>query len=198
MNHQFVFEDGTGNRLTEDGQPMDIVADTDMMELEDLATMETYTKQHGSKNSKPVHSTTGTKTAYEDRMVETRTYSKYSEHTRKLVIDYYVEKLCSAAAAGRHYNVERKTAQRWIKAFKEQQNRRLALAEDIDETSDNDAAKQRGKQRILGQEHKDFLVNFIDDHPTAVLEQAMESLKEQFEGLTVSKSSLLRGMALVA
>jgi hypothetical protein len=48
MNHQFVFEDGKGNLLTEDGQPMDIVADTDMMELEDLATMYTCTKQHGS------------------------------------------------------------------------------------------------------------------------------------------------------
>lgn len=82
--------------------------------------------------------------------------------------------------------MERKTAQRWIKEFKEQQNRRLALAEAIDYTSDNDTAKQRGKQRMLGQEHKDFLVNFIDDHPTAVLDQAIESLKEQSEGLTVS------------
>jgi hypothetical protein len=36
----------------------------------------------------------------------------------------------------------------------------------------------------------------MDDHPTAVLDQAMESLKEHFEGLTVSKSSVHRCMTI--
>lgn len=106
MNHQFVFENGKGNVLTEDSQPMNIVADTGMMELEDLATMDTYTKQHGSvtweqQNVKQgLRNTRNQSTPLQEQkqhttkieMVETRTYCKDSEDIRNLVIDYYVDK----------------------------------------------------------------------------------------------------------
>lgn len=126
MDHTFIFEDGKGNQLTEDRLPMDLSTGEDFLELEDLTTMDAYIKVYVTVNWKQEdidnrprksgsRSTHLRKKKVVTEVPETRTYNKYSEETWNLVIAYSLEEVCSAAAVGKHYNVERKTAQRWIK-----------------------------------------------------------------------------------
>ncbi|KAG0185626.1 hypothetical protein DFQ28_009058, partial [Apophysomyces sp. BC1034] len=97
----------------------------------------------------------------------------YSEEIKVLVITYHLEKLVSAAKAGREYNVDERTAQRWIKEYKRQQQH----------GEPDEAKKKPGPKKTLGEEHKAHLMQYIDDNPSAVLNQAMESLTQQFEGM---------------
>ncbi len=43
---------------------------------------------------------------------------------------------------------------------------------------------------ILGEEHKQFLVDKIDENPSLVLDQMMASLAEQFAELEIGKTAL--------
>ncbi|ORE04531.1 hypothetical protein BCV72DRAFT_307204 [Rhizopus microsporus var. microsporus] len=54
------------------------------------------------------------------------------------------------------------------------------------------AAKQleAGRSRILQEEHKQVILEYIDENPSAVLEQVMERLLQNFQDLKVSKSTV--------
>ncbi|KAG0166060.1 hypothetical protein DFQ30_007644 [Apophysomyces sp. BC1015] len=102
------------------------------------------------------------------------------EEIKVLVITYHLEKLVSAAKAGREYNVDERTAQRWIKEYKRQQQH----------GEPDEAKKKPGPKKTLGEEHKAHLMQYIDDNPSTVLNQAMESLTQQFEGLKIKKTAV--------
>ncbi|KAI7866049.1 hypothetical protein BDF14DRAFT_1875385 [Spinellus fusiger] len=42
------------------------------------------------------------------------------------------------------------------------------------------------QRRILGEEHKKFLLNYIDDNPSAVVTEVVKDLKQNFVDLSVS------------
>jgi hypothetical protein len=42
----------------------------------------------------------------------------------------------------------------------------------------------------LNEEHKKFLINLFDDNPSTVIEQAVDNLTKQFEGLEIAKSTV--------
>ncbi|KAL4211919.1 hypothetical protein AB4K20DRAFT_1889550 [Rhizopus microsporus] len=50
--------------------------------------------------------------------------------------------------------------------------------------------KKTGRPRILHEEHKQVILEYIDENPSAVLEQAMERLLQKFRDLKVSKSTV--------
>ncbi|KAG0186912.1 hypothetical protein DFQ28_007157, partial [Apophysomyces sp. BC1034] len=102
-----------------------------------------------------------------------KTYKMYSDEIKVLVITYHLEKLVSAANA----------AQQWIKEYKRQQN---------NEEPEEIEKKKPGPKKTLGEEHKNHLKQFIDDNPSAVLNQAMDSLTQQFDGLKIKKISCAR------
>ncbi|KAL1934729.1 hypothetical protein VTP01DRAFT_6911 [Rhizomucor pusillus] len=52
------------------------------------------------------------------------------------------------------------------------------------------SVKKNGRPRILGEEHKRVILEYVDKNPSAVLEQLMERLLQRFEGLKVSKSTV--------
>ena len=50
--------------------------------------------------------------------------------------------------------------------------------------------KKTGRSRILHEEYKLVILEYIDENPPAVLEQVMERLLQKFRDLKVSKSTL--------
>ncbi|KAG1208848.1 hypothetical protein G6F69_006871 [Rhizopus microsporus] len=50
--------------------------------------------------------------------------------------------------------------------------------------------KKAGCSRILHEEHKQVILEYIDENPSAVLEQVMKRLLQRFQDLKVSKSTV--------
>ncbi|CEI96749.1 hypothetical protein RMCBS344292_10903 [Rhizopus microsporus] len=50
--------------------------------------------------------------------------------------------------------------------------------------------KKTGRPRIFRDEHKQVILEYIDENPSAVLEQVMERLLQKFQDLKVSKSTV--------
>ncbi|KAG1167344.1 hypothetical protein G6F71_009551 [Rhizopus microsporus] len=50
--------------------------------------------------------------------------------------------------------------------------------------------KKTGRSRILHEEHKQVILEYIDENLSAVLEQVMERLLQRFQDLKVSKSTI--------
>ena len=50
--------------------------------------------------------------------------------------------------------------------------------------------KKAGRSRILHEEHKQVTLEYIDENPSAVLEQVMERLLQRLQDLKVSKSTI--------
>ena len=63
------------------------------------------------------------------------------------------------------------------------------------EDSENIFAKKKksGRHRIE-EEHKQFLLNYIDENPSAVLSKVVESLMQNFIDLNVSRSTVYNVM----
>lgn len=113
MNLSFIFEDGNGNVVDENGvSPIDIVDDNDIGApvLESLTTFGIFQEQvpHTSDKQDMINSSTGkgqhiSKNITEKKNESTskREYNKHSDDVKRLVIEFYLEKLCSAAEIGR-------------------------------------------------------------------------------------------------
>lgn len=50
--------------------------------------------------------------------------------------------------------------------------------------------KKSGRRCSLGEEHKQFLLNYIDKSPSAVLSEIVESLTHNFIDFNVSRSTV--------
>ena len=70
------------------------------------------------------------------------------------------------------------TAQRWAQMYK------------TDPDSIFIKHKKTGRSRILHEEHKQVILEYIDENLSAVLEQVMERLLQRFQDLKVSKSTI--------
>ncbi|CEG75676.1 hypothetical protein RMATCC62417_10683 [Rhizopus microsporus] len=103
--------------------------------------------------------------------------NRYSYDVKKLVVDYHIEKLYTAAEAGRIHNVPEKSAQRWIRNFKK-----------TGQIEPNDVV--HGPPPILGEEHKTFVINFIDDAPTKRVDDVLNALVTHFEDLSIQRTAV--------
>ncbi|ORE18631.1 hypothetical protein BCV71DRAFT_263698 [Rhizopus microsporus] len=88
------------------------------------------------------------------------------------VID--MDKCLNASAAARQSGIHIRAAQRWVKRYYE------------DPESIFEKKKKSGRHRILGEKHKQFLLNYIDRYPSAAVTEVAESLTQNFQGLSVS------------
>ncbi|KAG1167199.1 hypothetical protein G6F71_009584 [Rhizopus microsporus] len=84
----------------------------------------------------------------------------------------------SASAAAKQLGIHVRTAQRWAQMYK------------TDPDSIFIKHKKTGRPRILHEEHKQVILEYIDENPSAVLEQVMERLLQKFQDLKVSKSTV--------
>lgn len=88
------------------------------------------------------------------------------------------KKCLSAAAAAKQLEINVRVAQRWAKAY--------------DENPDAifDKKNKRGPKPLLGDDHKEHLIELVDMNPSVAVDQAMESLLDAFNELRVSRTTV--------
>ena len=107
-----------------------------------------------------------------------RAYTLYTDQDKVRFFKLVFEKVMSASAAAKQFGIHVRTAQRWVQMYK------------TDPDSIFIKHKKTGRPRILRDEHKQVILEYIDENPSAVLEQVMERLLQKFQDLKVSKSTV--------
>ncbi|KAI8361788.1 hypothetical protein EDC96DRAFT_565916 [Choanephora cucurbitarum] len=84
----------------------------------------------------------------------------------------------SAAATATQLGIHVRTGQKWAKQYEK------------DPGSIFEKRRETGRPRILHEEHKNTILECIDENPSVVLDEIMKKLKQIFTELKVSKSTL--------
>ncbi|ORE18686.1 hypothetical protein BCV71DRAFT_255285 [Rhizopus microsporus] len=92
------------------------------------------------------------------------------------------EKGLTAGKAGKQLNISRRTAYNWFEKNQKESK----------ENASNEGKFKAGRPDTLNNEHQAFLKRERKDSPSATLDQAMESLTNEFKDLEVSKSAVHR------
>ncbi|CEG80911.1 hypothetical protein RMATCC62417_15174 [Rhizopus microsporus] len=111
-----------------------------------------------------------------------RRYAVYSDKDKTRFFHLFFSKCLNASAAARQLGIHIRAAQRWVKRYYE------------DTESIFEKKKKSGRHRILEEEHKQFLLNYIDENPSAVVTEVAESLTQNFVDLNFSRSTVYNFM----
>lgn len=188
MDLQFVFDDGQGNMKNSDcNDLMDVIDELDTVVIvESLTTFESYGQWRdeqcvSAKQQEEIMDEQQLQQQGQQEGVKKRTrkYNTHSNDLKCLVISYLLDKLVSAAQAGREYGVDERTAQRWVREYRRGKDE-----------GEGEGKKKPGRKALLGDEDKQRLIEFLDDNLSAVIDQAMDSLTSQLEGLKIKKTAV--------
>ncbi|KAG0747888.1 hypothetical protein G6F62_002141 [Rhizopus arrhizus] len=188
MSAMFLFEDGHGNVVDENGgpEPMEYVVDQNEFIVESIATHSEYLKNMLSCESSSVCPMLIEKPKDEDiRMKEAdtkRDYVRYTVQDKARFFDLKIEKCMSASAAANQLGIHIRTAQRWVKQY------------NMRPDSIFEVCKQVGRKCILSEEHKTAVIDFIDANPSADVVEVTEHLLNRFNDLKVSRSTVYNFM----
>ncbi|ORE01593.1 hypothetical protein BCV72DRAFT_299098 [Rhizopus microsporus var. microsporus] len=191
MSNQFFYEVGQGHVIDEHGcpEPMDYVVDEETYTLQTLSSHTDYLHTlYGVRNHKPVamHANeVQSKDVHMKESVTKRDYTVYTDQDKVRFFKLMFEKVLSASAAAKLLGIHVRSAQRW------------ALQYEKDPDSIFKKGKSSGRPRILNNEHKTLILEWVDENPSIVLEQLMEKLRQRFEGIQVSKTILYRFYGMV-
>ncbi|KAG1174698.1 hypothetical protein G6F70_005397 [Rhizopus microsporus] len=185
MSFQIFYEDGHGNAVDEYGrpEPMDYIIDEERYALETVSSHTQYLHNQPQENNFDVDSMAD-EDAKDDVDVcmkeasSKRAYTFYTDQDKVRFFKLVFEKVMSASAAAKQLGIHVRTAQRWAQMY------------ETDPDSIFIKHKKTGRSRILRDEHKQVILNYIDENPSAVLEQVMERLLQRLQDLKVSKSTV--------
>ncbi|KAL4215901.1 hypothetical protein AB4K20DRAFT_1876203 [Rhizopus microsporus] len=185
MSFQIFYEDGHGNAVDEYGrpEPMDYIIDEERYALETVSSHIQYLHNQPQENNFDVDSMAD-EDAKDDPDVcmkeasSKRTYTLYTDQDKVRFFKLVFEKVMSASAAAKQLGIHVRTAQRWAQMYK------------TDPDSIFIKHKKTGRPRILHEEHKQAILEYIDENPSVVLKQVMERLLQRFQDLKVSKSTV--------
>ncbi|KAG1536673.1 hypothetical protein G6F46_012876 [Rhizopus delemar] len=186
MSIQFFYEDGRGHVVDEHGaEPMDLVVDEELFAIETISSRTQFLKNKPPERPNPAIHPTANEMSNEDvdmELCNKRRYTFYSDDEKTRFFHLFFSKNLSASAAARQLGIHIRAAQRWVKRYYE------------DPESIFEKKKKSGRHRILREEHKRFLLNYIDENPSAVLTEVVESLTQNFVDLNVSRSTVYNFM----
>jgi transposase len=186
----FIYNDGCGNMQDEarkDIIQMDMDVDDVMYPIQSVINYSEYL------DVKPPEPLKITKTGKEEdnesvkddvpKKKSSCVSNKHYKDTEKEQLFYLVyEKWMTVRAAALQLQIKPRTAQHWVQKDQEDPQ------DEIQRKAGN--GRPRGKPAILGEEHKQSLVDKIDENLSLVLYQMMASLTEQFAGLDIGKTAL--------
>ena len=177
MSFQIFYEDGHGNAVDEYGrpEPMDYIIDEERYALETVSSHTQYLHNQPQENNFDVDSMAKDEV---DVCMSKRAYTLYTDQDKVRFFKLMFEKVMSASAAAKQLGIHVRTAQRWAQMYK------------TDPDSIFIKHKKTGRPRILHEEHKQVILEYIDENLSAVLEQVMERLLQRFQDLKVSKSTI--------
>ncbi|KAI9472267.1 MAG: hypothetical protein EXX96DRAFT_622448 [Benjaminiella poitrasii] len=159
--NQFLFEDGRGNLRNEQ-------------------------RDHVHKPAKNKQAEAQSSTKADQVMIESDNVTKNTKRTYKAVVKkiYLIyEKNMSVRAAAHELKVPQSSAQGWKK--------KAELAGDDElKTIEPGSGRKAGRPSVFTEEHKEFVINFIDSKPSCVFDEMMKSLTSQFADLQIRKLAL--------
>ncbi|CEG82112.1 hypothetical protein RMATCC62417_16234 [Rhizopus microsporus] len=186
MNIQFLYENGKCSAVDEYGgpEPMDYIVDEEQFRLETLSSHTQYLAQLPLESEKVIEAIQvekevkpGSDVAMRETSVK-RNYTRYSDQDKVRFFEPLFEKCLSAAAAAKRLGIHVRTAQKWAEQYER------------DPDSIFEKRRKAGRPRILNEEHKKVILEYIDENPSVVLDDVMKRLGQVFTELKVSKSIL--------
>lgn len=190
MNFQIYQEDGHGNAVDESGnEPVEMEVDDDGYPLADTVDFDNYLDfkppekpEANMKAYKKVSSATKGPVAY---------YKKHGDDAKGHFFYLVYEEDLTARKAAKQLGVARRTAYDWLK---KDQDMIFETVESRDGLELKTPEKKAGRPALLNEDHKKHLEEKFIDHPSATLDQAMESLTGQFTDLKVTKTTVYNFM----
>ena len=184
---QFLYEDGQGHVVDENGvEPMDVVVDEDLFAIETISSCTQFLMNRPPERpSNPImHPVADEKNNDVDmELCNKRRYAVYSDEDKTRFFHVFFSKCLNASAAARQLDIHVRAAQRWVKRYYE------------DPESIFEKKEKSGRRRTLGEEHKQFLLKYIDENlSTTVVTEVAESLAQNFVDLNVSRSTVYNFM----
>ncbi|KAL4210760.1 hypothetical protein AB4K20DRAFT_1947938 [Rhizopus microsporus] len=172
MSFQIFYEDGHGNAVDEYGrpEPMDYIIDEERYasETENNFDVDSMADEDAKDDPDVCMKEASSK----------RAYTLYTDQDKVRFFKLVFEKVMSASAAAKQLGIHVRTAQRWAQMYK------------TDPDSIFIKHKKTGRSRILHEEYRQVILEYIDENPSAVLEQVVELLLQRFQDLKVSKSTV--------
>ncbi|KAI8885340.1 hypothetical protein K501DRAFT_293549 [Backusella circina FSU 941] len=169
MSNMFYREDRHGNAVDEYGkEPVLMEVDNEGYPLADTVDLDSYLVFKPPKKPKIP------KSSKKEAASSARPSNYYKKHGDEV-------KRLTTGKAGKQLSIARRTAYDW-------------LQKDQKEISEKLIESDTGRPALLGEEHKKLLTDKFIDHPSATLDQAMESLTTQFSDLKVSKTTVYNFM----
>ncbi|ORE01679.1 hypothetical protein BCV72DRAFT_320557 [Rhizopus microsporus var. microsporus] len=185
MSFQIFYKDGHGNAVNEYGrpEPMDYNIDEERYALETVSSHTQYLHNQPQENNFDVGSVAD-EDAKDDPDVcmkessSKRAYTLYTDQDKARFFKLVFEKAMGASAAAKQLGIHVRVAQRWAQLYK------------TDPDSIFIKHKKTGRSRILHEEHKQVILQCVDENLSVALEQVMEQLLQKFQDPKVSKSSV--------
>lgn len=94
---------------------------------------------------------------------------QYTEELKAALVSLVLDKKFTISQVAYNADVPHSTLLNWVNIAREGRNT---------------------NQSILKQEHKQYLIDFVDENPTAVLNEAFDNLTQKFEGLNIKKTHI--------
>ncbi|CAO3675318.1 unnamed protein product [Rhizopus stolonifer] len=186
---RILFEDGNGNLMDKDGAEVLVIemeVDEDEFPLGEITNYDTYIDlKPPEKPVKIKHKEEENEATPEEETNDnkTRTYRLHKPDVKDFFFYLVYEKGSSIRDAAKKLKVPQSTAQSWMSKAKQ------AADDDFVERRTG-GGRPAGRPPILDEEHKEFLVNLIDEKPSIVLDEMMENLTDQFSSLQIKKTAL--------
>ncbi|KAG1041163.1 hypothetical protein G6F43_012153 [Rhizopus delemar] len=148
---------------------MDLVADEELFAIEKISSRTQLLMNNPPERPHPaMHPAANERNSDVDMgFCNKRCYAVYSDDQKTRFFHLFFSKRLSASAAARQLGTHVRAAQRRVKRYHK------------DPESIFEKKKKTGCHRILGDEHKQFLLNYIDDNPSAVVTEVVENLKQK-------------------
>ncbi|KAL1929229.1 hypothetical protein VTP01DRAFT_2288 [Rhizomucor pusillus] len=185
MSIQFFYEDGQGVVVDEHGrpEPMDYIVDEEQYALETVSSYSHYLRNTPVAKDRQIAAmqTDGVKNdtdiCMKDASVK-RDYTLYTDQDKVRFFNLLFEKCMTASAAAKQLGINVRTGQRSAKQYEKEPD------------SIFKKRKKSGRPRILNEEHKQFILEYIDENPSAVLVELVERLLRRFERLKNSEGKI--------
>lgn len=181
----FFYEDGRGGIVDDSGNEAAAFVVDLSFRLANLTNLHKYIKNKKVivENEEPKDTDMQEAPVKKER---SSTYNIYTNEDRLRYFFFLHEKLMKPAEAAKLANVNPETARKWKREYEKDPEKKIPFKK-TNRTS-NRAPSQ------LNENHKMHLINFFDENPSAVIQDAVENLTKSFEDLEIKKSRIAEFM----
>ncbi|KAI9330548.1 hypothetical protein BD770DRAFT_432631 [Pilaira anomala] len=181
----FFHEDGRGGIVNESGEEASAYLVEPSFRLKRLTDLQKYIK-----NKKVLTETEAIKDIDMEEVPAKKeratVYNQYSNEDRLRYFYFLHEKLMKPCDAAKAANINYETARKWKRTYNNDPEKNIPFKK-------TNRTPNRPKSQ-LNDQHKMHLINFFDDDPSAVIQDAVENLVKSFEGLEIKKSRVAEFM----